>query len=132
MKQRLTLLFLLRPFVFLLIAAASATAKPYDVDGWSDCMAMCKGDIDCEAGCDTYLSTGSGAGWDDGLDYSGSGGDFYGTGSGWDFSGSGSGWDNTGSGAGWDDGMDYSGSSSGWDFSGSGSGSGSGYYYDYV
>ena len=93
-------------------------------------MAMCKGDIDCEAGCDTYLSTGSGAGWDDGLDYSGSGGDFYGTGSGWDFSGSGSGWDNTGSGAGWDDGMDYSGSSSGWDFSGSGSGSG--YYYDYV
>merc|ERR1712117_459320 len=122
----------MRPFVFLLIAAASATAKPYDVDEWGNCMAMCKGDIDCEAGCDTYLSTGSGAGWDDGLDYSGSGGDFYGTGSGWDFSGSGSGWDNTGSGAGWDDGMDYSGSSSGWDFSGSGSGSGSGYYYDYV
>merc|ERR1711884_25632 len=120
----------MRPFVFLLIAAASATAKPYDVDGWSDCMSMCKGDIDCEAGCDTYLSTGSGAGWDDGSDYSGSGGDYYGTGSGWNFSGSG--WDNTGSGAGWDDGLDYSGSGGDFYGTGSGSGSGSGYYYDYV
>merc|ERR1712117_652420 len=107
----------MRPFVFLLIAAASATAKPYDVDEWGNCMAMCKGDIDCEAGCDTYLSTGSGAGWDDGFDYSGSGSDYY---PGWDdglgYSGSGSGWwSGTGSG------MDYSGSVSGW-WSGTGSG----------
>ena len=138
MKQRLTLLFLLRPFVFLLIAAASATAKPYDVDGWSDCMAMCKGDTECEFSCDTYLNA-VGSGWDDGLDYSGSssGWDYSGSDSGWwsgtgsgmDYSGSGSGWDYSGS-DGWDDGMDYSGSSSGWDFSGSGSGSG--YYHDYV
>ena len=80
MKQRLTLLFLLRPLVFLLIAAASATAKPYDADGWSDCMAMCKGDVDCQASCDTYYDSSDYYETGSGMDYTGSG-DYYETGS---------------------------------------------------
>ena len=119
MQHRLTLLFLLRVFVFLLIA--SAAAMPYDGDEWGKCMAMCDGDTMCAANCESFLNavgdyydfSGSGSGWDYSGDYSGSG-------SGWDYSGS----------DGWDDGLDYSGSSSGWD--NSGSGSGSGYYYDYI
>merc|ERR1712117_983889 len=133
-----------------------AAARPYDPDEWSNCMAMCSpDDTKCTSHCDTYLNavgeSGSGSGWDDGMDYSGSGGDYYpgwddgldysgpGSGSGWDYSGSG--WDYSGSGTGWGYSgtgsvWDYSGSGSGWDYSGSGTGwgysgtgSGPGYYY---
>merc|ERR1712117_123785 len=130
----------MRLFAFLLIAAASAAARPYDPDEWGNCMAMCTpDDTKCTSHCDTYLNavgeSGSGSGWDDGMDYSGSGGDYYpgwddgldysGSGSGWDYSGSGTGWGYSGTGSGWDysgSGSDYSGSGTGWGHSGTGSG----------
>merc|ERR1711992_205382 len=128
----------MRLFAFLLIAAASAAARPYDPDEWGNCMAMCSpDDTKCTSHCDTYLNTvgetgwddgmddgwddGMDDGWDSGLDYSGSGWDY--SGSGWDYSGSGTGWGYSGTGSGWDysgSGCDYSGS--GWDYSGSGFG----------
>merc|ERR1712012_1168970 len=132
----------MRLFAFLLIAAASAAARPYDPDEWGNCMAMCSpDDTKCTSHCDTYLNavgeSGSGSGWDDGLDYSGSGIDYYpGWDDGLDYSGSGSGWDYSGSDSGWwsgtGSGMDYSGSDSGrWSGTGSGmdySGSDSGWW----
>merc|ERR1712156_959181 len=76
----------MRPFVFLLIAAASATAKPYDADEWGDCMALCKGDVDCQASCDTYMNAvgESGDYYDaaSGDYYDTASGDYYGTASG--------------------------------------------------
>merc|ERR1711988_1881013 len=111
----------MRLFAFLLIAAASAAARPYDPDEWSNCMAMCSpDDTKCTSHCDTYLNavgeSGSGSGWDAGMDYSGSGWDYSGSGTGWGYSGTGSGWDYSGSG------WDYSGSGTGWGYSGTGSG----------
>merc|ERR1712117_653713 len=119
----------MRLFAFLLIAAASAAARPYDPDEWGNCMAMCSpDDTKCTSHCDTYLNTVGETGWDDGMDYSGSGSGWDYSSSGWDYSGSGSGWDYSGSGWG------YSGSGSGWDYSGSGTGwgySGTGSGWDY-
>merc|ERR1739836_194145 len=109
----------MRLFAFLLIAAASAAARPYDPDEWGNRMAMCSpDDTKCTSHCDTYLNTVGETGWDDGMDDGWDDGMDDGWDNGMDYSGSGSGWDYSGSGTGWG----YSGTGSGWDYSGSGTG----------